>query len=88
MPVFKTIPRGRPQVANAKKDHEWRRLAVEGTVREWFRYMNVTQQEAATIRKDWEAAFCVAASRWQLQPSTWLSADEMERSASPATKAC
>lgn len=57
MPVFKSIPQGQPKVANAKEDQEWRRLAVEGTVREWFRYMSVTQQQAQQIREDWERRF-------------------------------
>lgn len=50
MPVFKSMPSGQPKVANAKEDHTWQRHAVEGTIREWFRFMNVTQKAAEQIR--------------------------------------
>lgn len=55
--VFKSLPTGPPAVAHAKKDREWKRSSVEATVREWYRYMTVTQEEAAQIRQSWEKRF-------------------------------
>lgn len=55
--VFKSLPSGPPPVADAKKDREWKRWSVEATVREWYRYMTVTQEEAAQIRQSWEKRF-------------------------------
>lgn len=57
MPIFKTPPSGRPHIADALEDHRWARMQVEGTVREWFRYMTVTQAESQEIRKDWQKRF-------------------------------
>lgn len=57
MKIFRSIPIGRPPVANALEDQRWQRIRVQGTVREWFRYMTVTQEESQRIRDDWQRRF-------------------------------
>ena len=55
--VFKTTPCGEPELANAHKDHSWGRATVENNVRQWYRYMSVSQEERVKIENEWHARF-------------------------------
>ena len=55
--VFKTIPKGPPQLAPAKPDVKWQREKVEETVSAWFPYMKVSAAEEARIRDEWSRVF-------------------------------
>lgn len=55
--IFNTIPVGQPAIARGRADHEWKRYKVQDTVRRWFRFMYVSQTDAARIRYDWEKRF-------------------------------
>lgn len=58
-PVFTSVPLGEPALAPAaKSDSKWRRIEVEGTLRQWFQFMHVKDQdEAEAIRKEWGEVF-------------------------------
>lgn len=56
--VFESQPVGRPNLAAAKPDAEWGRLAVESTVRKWYTHMSTdSAAQAQSIRKEWEERF-------------------------------
>jgi hypothetical protein len=59
MKVFDTIPCGEPPLAPfAKSSTAWRRSEFEGSLRQWFRFMVVRDQEHAnSIRGDWQETF-------------------------------
>lgn len=50
---------GEPPVAKVAKDeHEWRRNEVEGTIRQWFRFMVLKDQtHGQQVRKEWQKVF-------------------------------
>jgi hypothetical protein len=55
--VFKSIPTGHPSLAKAHPDTKWGRGTVTDTIRQWYRYMSVSNAESAKIRADWESRF-------------------------------
>ena len=59
MKIFDTIPSGEPPLAPyVKSSLSWRRSEFEGSLRQWFRFMVVKdQEEASSIRRDWDETF-------------------------------
>ena len=57
--LFETIPRGEPPLAaHVKTEREWKRSEVEATIRAWFRFMTVSDEQSATkIREEWGNVF-------------------------------
>ena len=57
--LFETIPRGEPPLAAyVKTEREWKRSEVEATIRAWFRFMTVSDEQSATkIREEWGNVF-------------------------------
>ena len=56
-PVFKSIPAGPPQLAKAKADDDWNRTTVESTVRQWYKFMSLSESEHVQVTSDWETRF-------------------------------
>ena len=54
--IFETLPTGEPPLADYKySELDWKRSEFEGSLRQWFRYMVVKDQnEAASIRSEWD----------------------------------
>ena len=60
MEVFSSVvPAGEPPLADhIKTELEWKRNAVEGTLRQWFRFMVVkSEAEGSEIREEWRTVF-------------------------------
>ena len=56
--IFQNIPVGRPDLAMAKQDEAWGRVAVEGTLRAWYRFMTTeSEAHAAKIKAEWDSRF-------------------------------
>lgn len=59
MPVFSSVPEGRPEPKPLKPDRAWRRAEVESTIGVWMRFIAkaVQPSEAAQVKKLWADRF-------------------------------